>query len=48
MGQGRILRFLGTGAPECGLYQFPDVLWKKRQRKVAQETSVATVMGSPN
>lgn len=27
---------------------FPDVLWKKRQRKVARETSVAAVMGSPS
>lgn len=38
---------LGTGASDGSSHQFPAVLWKKRQRKRAQETSVAVVMGSP-
>lgn len=45
--RGQSVKLSGTGTSEGSSHQFPAALWKKRQRKRAQETSVAAVMGSP-
>ena len=46
--RGESVRLSETWAPDSGSHSFLAVLWKKRQRKRAWETSAATVMGSPN
>lgn len=42
------MRLSETWAPDGGSHSFLAVLWKKRQRKGAQETSAAAVTGSPS